>query len=424
MLEIKFVRQNFSAVQKALSARGDITQIANFKDCDARRREILIKIEKLRHKRNVVTDQIATMKKTGEDAESLIFEMREVSKRIKELDLSLSEYEEELNSILLGMPNIPHSSVPVGKDSLENPIVKKNGKLPEFGFEPKAHWDLGKRLGILDFDRAASITGARFPLYFASGARLERALINFMLDIHTTEHGYKEVLPPFMVNRTSMTHTGQLPKFEEDLFKLKGWDYFMIPTAEVPVTNIHANEILDEKMLPVLYTAYTPCFRSEAGSYGKDTRGLIRQHQFNKVELVKFTQPETSYDELEKLLNDAETILKHLELPYQVVSLCTGDLGFSAAKTYDIEVWMPAQGVYREISSCSNFENFQARRANIRFKTKGKKGTQLVHTLNGSGLAVGRTVAAILENFQEPDGSVILPKAIRPYMGGMEKIKS
>ncbi|NNL41701.1 MAG: serine--tRNA ligase [Desulfobacterales bacterium] len=424
MLEIKFVRQNFSAVQKALSARGDITQIDNLKDCDVRRREILTEIEKLRHKRNVVTDQIATMKKTGEDAESLIFEMREVSKRIKELDLSLSEYEEELNSILLGMPNIPHSSVPVGKDSLENPIVKKNGKLPEFGFEPKAHWDLGKRLGILDFDRAASITGARFPLYFAAGARLERALINFMLDIHTTEHGYKEVLPPFMVNRTSMTHTGQLPKFEEDLFKLKGWDYFMIPTAEVPVTNIHANEILDESMLPVLYTAYTPCFRSEAGSYGKDTRGLIRQHQFNKVELVKFSLPETSYDELEKLLNDAETILKQLELPYQVVSLCTGDLGFSAAKTYDIEVWMPAQGVYREISSCSNFESFQARRANIRFKSKGKKGTQLVHTLNGSGLAVGRTVAAILENFQEPDGSVILPKAIRPYMGGMERIIS
>ncbi len=424
MLEIKFVRKNFSAVQKALSARGETAEIDTFKDCDARRREILLEIEELRHSRNVVTDRIAVMKKTGEDAENLIIEMREVSARIKELDISLSKYEENLNAFLLGLPNIPHSSVPIGKDSLENPVVKKIGKLPEFEFEPQAHWDLGQKLGILDFDRAARITGARFPLYFGAGAKLERALINFMLDVHTTEHGYKEVLPPFMVNRASMTHTGQLPKFEEDLFKLKGWDYFMIPTAEVPVTNIHANEILDEKMLPVLYTAYTPCFRSEAGSYGKDTRGLIRQHQFNKVELVKFTQPETSYDELEKLLNDAETILKHLELPYQVVSLCTGDLGFSAAKTYDIEVWMPAQGVYREISSCSNFENFQARRANIRFKTKGKKGTQLVHTLNGSGLAVGRTVAAILENFQEPDGSVILPKAIRPYMGGMEKIKS
>ena len=424
MLEIKFVRQNFSDVQKALSARGETAEIDIFKDYDARRREILLEIENLRHNRNVVTDRIAVMKKAGEDAESLVIEMREVSKRIKELDISLSEYEEKLNTILLGLPNIPHSSVPVGKNSLENPVVKKIGKLPEFGFEPQAHWDLGQKLGILDFDRAAKIAGARFPLYFGAGARLERALINFMLDVHTTEHAYKEVLPPFIVNRKSMTHTGQLPKFEEDLFKLEGWDYFLIPTAEVPVTNIHANEIFDENMLPVLYTAYTPCFRSEAGSYGKDTRGLIRQHQFNKVELVKFSHPETSYDELEKLLSDAESILKRLELPYQVISLCTGDLGFSAAKTYDIEVWMPAQGVYREISSCSNFESFQARRANIRFKTKGKKGTQLVHTLNGSGLAVGRTVAAILENFQEPDGSVILPKALRPYMGNMERIIS
>jgi len=423
MLEIKFVRQNFSDVQKAISARGETAGINTFTDCDARRREILFEIEKLRHNRNVVTDRIAVMKKAGEDAESLVIEMREVSKRIKELDISLSEYEEKLNTILLGIPNIPHSSVPVGKDSLENPVVKKIGKLPEFEFEPQAHWDLGQKLGILDFDRAARITGARFPLYFGAGAKLERALINFMLDVHTTEHGYKEVLPPFIVNRKSMTHTGQLPKFEEDLFKLEGWDYFLIPTAEVPVTNIHQDEILDEDMLPILYAAYTPCFRSEAGSYGKDTRGLIRQHQFNKVELVKLTLSETSYDELEKLLSDAESILKRLELPYQVISLCTGDLGFSAAKTYDIEVWMPAQSVYREISSCSNFESFQARRANIRFKTKGKKGTQLVHTLNGSGLAVGRTVAAILENFQEPDGSVILPKALRPYMGNMERIK-
>ncbi|MDY6791918.1 MAG: serine--tRNA ligase [Thermodesulfobacteriota bacterium] len=423
MLEIKFVRQNFSDVQKALSARGETVEIDSFKDCDARRREILVEIEKLRHNRNVVTDRIAAMKKAGEDAESLVVEMRGVSARIKELDISLSEYEEKLTKILLGLPNIPHSSVPVGKDSLENPVVKKIGEPPEFGFDPQAHWDLGQKLGILDFDRAARMAGARFPLYFGAGARLERALINFMLDIHTQEHGYKEVLPPFMVNRKSMTHTGQLPKFEEDLFKLEGWDYFLIPTAEVPVTNIHHNEILDENMLPVLYTAYTPCFRSEAGSYGKDTRGLIRQHQFNKVELVKFTLPETSYEELEKLLSNAESILQRLELPYQVVNLCTGDLGFSAAKTYDIEVWMPAQGVYREISSCSNFENFQARRANIRFKTKGKKGTQLVHTLNGSGLAVGRTVAAILENFQQPDGSVILPEALRPYMGNMERIK-
>jgi seryl-tRNA synthetase len=296
------------------------------------------------------------------------------------------------------------------------------GKLPEFAIDPQPHWEVGSNLKILDLDRASKITGARFPLYFGAGARLERALINFMLDSHINEHGYLEVLPPFIVNRQSMTNTGQLPKFEEDLFKLSGWDYFLIPTAEVPLTNIHQGEILAEDLLPICYAAYTPCFRSEAGSYGKDTRGLIRQHQFNKVELVKFSTPETSYDELESLLNNAESILKKLEIPYQVIELCTGDLGFSAAKTYDIEVWMPAQNVYREISSCSNFEDFQARRANIRFKRKGQKGTRLVHTLNGSGLAVGRTVAAILENFQQIDGSVIIPELLRPYMGGMEKI--
>jgi seryl-tRNA synthetase len=300
--------------------------------------------------------------------------------------------------------------------------VRKVGAIPEFEFEPQPHWDIGSRLKILDFDRAARITGARFPLYFGAGARLERALINFMLDTHTGEHGYLEVLPPFIVNRESMIHTGQLPKFEEDLFKLSGWEYFLIPTAEVPVTNIHQGETLDEDQLPIRYVAYTPCFRSEAGSYGKDTRGLIRQHQFNKVELVKFSRPDASYDELESLLNNAETILKKLDLPYRVVELCTGDLGFSAAKTYDIEVWMPSQGVYREISSCSNFEDFQARRANIRFKPKGTKGTALVHTLNGSGLAVGRTVAAILENFQQADGSVTIPKGLQPYMAGIQKI--
>ena len=304
----------------------------------------------------------------------------------------------------------------------DNPVVRKVGTLPEFSNSPKPHWEIGSRLKILDLDRASKITGARFPLYFGAGARLERALINFMLDTHINEHGYQEVLPPFIVNRQSMTNTGQLPKFEEDLFKLSGWDYFLIPTAEVPVTNIHQGEILDEDLLPIYYTAYTPCFRSEAGSYGKDTRGLIRQHQFNKVEMVKFSDPETSYDELESLLANAESILKKLDIPYQVVELCTGDLGFSAAKTYDIEVWMPAQNVYREISSCSNFEDFQARRANLRFKRKGQKGTQLVHTLNGSGLAVGRTVAAILENFQQVDGSVIIPELLRPYMGGMDKI--
>jgi seryl-tRNA synthetase len=303
-------------------------------------------------------------------------------------------------------------------------VIKQVGMPPQFDFDPRPHWTLGGDLGILDFERAAKITGARFPLYFGVGAKLERALINFMLDVHTGEHDYTEILPPFVVNRQSMTNTGQLPKFEEDLFKLEGWDYFLIPTAEVPVTNIHQGEILDEEQLPVYYTAYTPCFRSEAGSYGKDTRGLIRQHQFNKVELVKFVLPQTSYDELESLLNHAESILTRLQLPYQVVSLCTGDLGFSAAKTYDIEVWMPAQGVYREISSCSNFEDFQARRANIRFRSKGKQGTQFVHTLNGSGLAVGRTVAAILENYQQADGTVVVPEALRPYMGNMEKIES
>jgi seryl-tRNA synthetase len=424
MLEIKFVRQNLSDVQKALNARGQTVDLNRFQKCDEDRRIILQKIETLRHQRNVVSDQIAEMKKAGENADVLVTEMRDVATQIKELDKNLTAKQEQLDNILLGLPNLPHASVPKGKDETDNPVIRTVGVPPEFGFDPKAHWDLGQMLGILDFERAAKITGARFPLYFGAGARLERALINFMLDIHTTSHGYTETLPPFIVNRQAMIHTGQLPKFEEDLFKLSDWDYFLIPTAEVPVTNIHQGEILDEDILPLYYTAYTPCFRSEAGSYGKDTRGLIRQHQFNKVELVKFTVPETSYDELESLLADAETILQKLQLPYQVVELCTGDLGFSAAKTYDIEVWMPAQGVYREISSCSNFENFQARRANIRFKRKGQKGTQLVHTLNGSGLAVGRTVAALLENYQQSDGTVVIPDALAPYLGGMDKIAS
>jgi seryl-tRNA synthetase len=364
------------------------------------------------------------MKRAGEDAEAFVVEMREVSSKIKDLDWKLSESQEAIDDFLLGLPNIPHTTVPFGKDETENPEVRTVGTVPEFKFEPQPHWEIGSRLKILDLDRASRITGARFPLYFGAGARLERALINFMLDTHIGEHGYLEVLPPFIVNRESMTHTGQLPKFEEDLFKISNWEYFLIPTAEVPVTNIHQGETLDEDQLPIRYVAYTPCFRSEAGSYGKDTRGLIRQHQFNKVELVKFSQPESSYEELESLLQNAETILKKLGLPYRVIELCTGDLGFSAAKTYDIEVWMPAQGVYREISSCSNFEDFQARRANIRFKTKGKKGTALVHTLNGSGLAVGRTFAAILENFQQADGSVTLPEALQPYMAGIRKITS
>jgi len=424
MLEIKFVRQNLSFVQKELLNRGAAIDLNLFKETDKRRRATLFEIEELRHHRNTVSDQIARMKKSGENADDIVLKMRDVSEKIKNLEKRLSEDEETIHKALMEIPNIPHDSVPVGKDETENTVIKQVGEKPAFDFTPKPHWEIGEALKILDFERAAKITGARFPLYFGAGARLERALVNFMLDIHTSEHHYQEVLPPFIVNRNSMTHTGQLPKFEEDLFKLEGWDYFLIPTAEVPVTNIHQGEVLNADNLPVYYTAFTPCFRSEAGSYGKDTRGLIRQHQFNKVELVKFSLPETSYDELETLLKSAESILQRLELPYQVITLCTGDLGFSAAKTYDIEVWMPTQSVYREISSCSNFENFQARRGNIRFRRKGKKGTELVHTLNGSALAVGRTVAALLENCQQEDGSVVIPKALRSYMNGMERITS
>lgn len=423
MLEIKFIRKNIKQIEKSLENRGETADLESFKHCDTKRKSLLLEIEDLRHRRNVVSEQIAAMKRNKDDTDDLVAEMRQVADRIKALDHQLSANEDKINHILLRIPNLPHHSVPIGKDSSENPVINKVGAVPDFDFEPQPHWILGEKLKIFDFETASKITGSRFPLYLGAGARLERALINFMLDIHTTEHGYKEILPPFIVNRDSMTATGQLPKFEEDLFKLEGWDYFMVPTAEVPVTNIHKGEVLDEEVLPILYTAYTPCFRSEAGSYGKDTRGLIRQHQFNKVELVKFTKPETSYDELETLLINAEAILNYLEIPYQVINLCTGDLGFSAAKTYDIEVWMPAQGVYREISSCSNFESFQARRANIRFKRKGTKGTELVHTLNGSGLAAGRTVAALLENYQQADGSVLIPKALRSYMGGMEKIE-
>jgi seryl-tRNA synthetase len=423
MLDINFVINNFDNVKNSLLSRGETTDLDGLINLNDKRKKVCLEIEELRHNRNVVSQQIADIKKKGDDAKNLVDEMRYVSDKIKELDRSLSENEAILFQILSGLPNLPHPSVPVGKDSSENILKFKEGKPPDFDFTPLAHWTLGENLNILNFEKAAKIAGARFPLYFGTGAKLERSLINFMLDIHTTHHGYTEVLPPFIVNRNSMTSTGQLPKFEADLFKLEGWDYYLIPTAEVPVTNIHRDEIIDDDLLPILYTAYTPCFRSEAGSYGKDTKGLIRQHQFNKVELVKFARPEESYDELEKLLNNAEVILKLLELPYQVIELCTGDLGFSAAKTYDIEVWMPSQGVYREISSCSNFEAFQAKRGNIRFKRKGKKGTELVHTLNGSGLAVGRTVAAILENFQHADGSVSIPKALVPYMGGIEKIQ-
>jgi seryl-tRNA synthetase len=422
MIEVKFIRQNMELVQESLGKRGQEYDLRPFLDHDSKRRAILLKVEKLKHQRNTVSERIAQMNKEHKDTSKLIAEMRSVSQKIKALDEELSRHEQALRSILMEIPNIPDSSVPLGKGEEDNVVVKKVGEPRSFDFEPLHHWEIGERLGILDFERAAKIAGARFALYVGLGARLERALINFMLDVQTKEHGYLEVLPPFMANRTSTTATGQLPKFEADLFKVEGWDYYLVPTAEVPVTNIHQGEILDEQDLPRLYAAYTPCFRSEAGSYGKDTRGLIRQHQFNKVELVKFTSPESSYEELEKLLKDAEVILKRLELPYQVVELCTGDLGFSAAKTYDIEVWMPGQQEYREVSSCSNFEDFQARRANIRFRRKGKKGTELVHTLNGSGLAAGRTVVAILENFQQEDGSVIIPETLRPYMDGVERI--
>jgi len=422
MLDIRFVRKNLMLVAQVLEKRGVDLDLEAFEADDAVRRDLLLELESLRHRRNTVSDQIAGYKKTGQDADQLVLEMRHVSARIKVLEKELGGIEEKTNAVIMNLPNIPHESVPEGRDETDNPLVKRSGQVPKFDFEPLPHWTLGTRLGVFDFERAARIAGARFPLYFGAGAHLERALINFMLDVHTSEHGYLEVLPPFIVNRSSMTHTGQLPKFEEDLFALKGWDYFLVPTAEVPLTNIHQGEILAEEQLPVYYTAYTPCFRSEAGSYGKDTRGLIRQHQFNKVELVKFVHPDHSYEELESLLSNAESILQRLELPYRVITLCTGDLGFSAAKTYDIEVWMPAQETYREISSCSNFEDFQARRGGIRFRSKGKKGTRFVHTLNGSGLAVGRTVAAIFENGQQADGSIVIPEALRPYMGGRKKI--
>ena len=422
MLDIKFVRENSAAVQRMLEQRGYDMELQPVLALDQQRREAIQEVESLKHERKVVSDQIAQMKKKKEDASEIISRMRQVSQRIKELDGKLGQVEEELNRSLLLIPNVPHESVPVGKDADDNPVVKRWGEIAKFSFTPKEHWELGESLGILDFERAAKITGARFTLYWGLGARLERALINFMLDLHTTKHGYLEVLPPFMVNSAAMTGTGQLPKFKEDLFKLEDWDYYLVPTAEVPVTNIFMNEILEEEDLPLCYTAYTPCFRSEAGSYGKDTRGLIRQHQFNKVELVKFTTPEHSYDELESLLLDAEEVLQKLELPYQVVTLCTGDLGFSAAKTYDIEVWIPGQQAFREISSCSNFGDFQARRANIRYRPKGKKKIAYPYTLNGSGLAVGRTLVAIIENWQQEDGSVVIPPPLRNYMGGVDII--
>jgi len=423
VLDLKFVRANLQDIREMIGNRGVDLDDSRLETLDRERRERLTALEALRHRRNKVTEEIAALKKSGEDASSMIAEMKTVSTDIKDQEKMISGVLDELNQLLMLIPNMPHASVAVGKSEADNPFIRSWGKIPEMDFGPIPHWDLGERLGILDFARAAKITGSRFALYRGMGARLERALINFMLDVHTREHGYTEVLPPFMVNSDSMTGTGQLPKFEEDLFKIQGWNYYLIPTAEVPVTNIHREEILTEEQLPISYVSYTPCFRSEAGSHGKDTRGLIRQHQFNKVELVKFSFPENSYDELEILTANAEEILKRLDLPYRVISLCTGDLGFSAAKTYDLEVWLPGQGLYREISSCSNFGDFQARRCGIRFKRKGGNKTELVHTLNGSGLAVGRTFVAILENYQQADGSLAIPDALRPYMGGLKTIR-
>jgi len=422
MLDLKYVRDHIDEVRERIAPRGIEVDWERFLELDASRRDILKEVENLRYQRNTVSEMIAQLKREKKDTSKEIEDMRTVSQRIKELDNQLQDKESALKELLLVIPNIPHSSVVVGKSSEDNPEIRRWGEVPQFSFQPKHHWEIGEELGILDFDRAAKMTGARFTLYHGLGAKIERVLINFMLDLHTKEHHYREVLPPFIVNKESLTGTGQLPKFEEDLFKLDSLDYYLVPTAEVPVTNIHQNEILPADSLPLYYTAYTPCFRKEAGSYGRETRGLIRQHQFNKVELVKFTTPETSYDELETLLLDAEEILKRLKIPYRVVSLCTGDLGFSAAKTYDIEVWLPGQEVFREISSCSNFEDFQARRANIRYKTGVKEKSDYVHTLNGSGLAVGRTVVALLENYQQEDGSVVIPEALRPYMDGVTVI--
>jgi len=422
MLDLNFVRDNLELVKEKMRERGLPDVLQDFESLDRERRRMLLEVEGRKARRNKVSDEIATLKKQKQDASSLIAEMKPLSHEIQELDEQAKACDERLREVLRLVPNVPHTSVPVGRNSADNQEVRRWGTPRQFDFAPQAHWDLGPALGILDFERATKITGARFAVYVGVGARLERALANFMLDVHTREHGYTEILPPFVVNSASLFGTGQLPKFREDLFKLEGTDYWLIPTAEVPVTNLYRDEVLEFEKLPVKHCAWTACFRSEAGSYGKDTRGIIRQHQFQKVELVKFTLPENSYDELERLTHDAEEILQRLELPYRVITLCTGDVGFSSAKTYDLEVWLPSAGEYREISSCSNFEAFQARRANLRFR-RGKSGkTELLHTLNGSGLAVGRTWVAIIENYQQADGSVIVPTALRPYLDGLERI--
>lgn len=421
MLDIKLVRNEPEKVREGMAKRGAQVPLDQFINLDQTRRRKLTEVEQLKNKRNTVSKEVGRLKSQGQDAAGLIQEMQEVGAKIQELDGEIRGIEEELNRILMVIPNLPHESVPVGKDETENQFIRSWGEPRKFDFEPKSHDEVGTGLGIMDFERAAKISGARFVVMSGWGAKLERALFNFMLDLHTREHGYTEIFPPFLVNRASMTGTGQLPKFEEDMFKCIPGDFYLIPTAEVPVTNLHRDEILGPEQLPIKYAAYTACFRAEAGSAGRDTKGIIRQHQFNKVELVKFTKPEDSYVEHEKLVNDAEAVLQRLGLPYRVMLLCSGDQGFSAAKCYDLEVWLPSFNTYREISSCSNFEDFQARRANIRYRPAAGAKPEFVHTLNGSGVAIGRTVAAILENYQNADGSVTVPEALRPYLG-VEKL--
>jgi len=426
MYDLRYLRENLDAIRERLGLRGADVPWDRIRTLIEQRRTLASQVEQLRHELKKGSDKVAKLKREKQPADASMAAMKTVGEQIKKFDDELRGVEETLTDLNLRIPNLPHASVPPGKDAGSNTVTRRWGSPPTLTEPAKSHWDLGEALGILDFDRAAKISGARFAVLTGAGARLERALINYMLDLHTTRHGYREVLPPLLVNRLSMTATGQLPKFEEDLFRLRDEDYFLIPTAEVPVTNLHRDETLNESALPIRYTAYTPCFRREAGSYGKDTRGLIRLHQFNKVELVAFAKPEQSYEELERLTSHAEAILQGLGLHYRVVTLCIGDMGFSAAKTYDIEVWLPSQNYYREISSCSNFEGFQARRASIRYKgTVGKKDakTEFVHTINGSGLAVGRTLVAILEHYQQPDGSITIPEVLRHYMGGLEQIR-
>lgn len=423
MLDIKFVRENLDAVRQMLQNRHNPLNLDDFEGLEKKRRELLQQTETLKSERNAASKEISALKKKGESADEKIAAMRAVGDKIAEIDAELKTVEEKLRDIMLHIPNMPKDDVPIGKDDTENPEVRKWGEPKKFDFEPKAHWDIGEDLGILDADRAAKVTGARFTFYKGLGARLERACINFMMDLHATKHGYTEMLAPYIANKDSMVGTGQLPKFAEDMFKLEGLDYYLVPTAEVPTTNYHRDEIMDGAQLPEYYSCYTACFRAEAGSAGRDTRGLIRQHQFNKVELIKFVQPETSWDELESMVDAAEDVLRELNLPYHVVQLCTGDMSFTSAKTYDIEVWFPSQNKYREISSCSNCLDYQARRANIKFRRDAKSKPEFVHTLNGSGLAVGRTVAAILENYQQEDGSVVVPEKLVPYMGGVTVIK-